>query len=260
MIVTIINDCRDDNAAGRQATRTSSILQCPVNYIGVNNEIEAAGNLIDTLDALEERQGIILINVAPRNSKAKKWKNGSPFGYFRYKNTLIISTIDGLSLSLAKKFKLTDFVNSLNIPNVVEILFKKNYISAEQKEYIVNTQFRSFDFLPRIAEYLIKEKDIDSEAIPIEEFSEIADTIWWIDNFGNCKTTLLENDLSDKKIVIKDNKLSYYTRLKDVPDKQPAIITGSSGLGQKRFLEIVVQGGSAKDCFDLCIGEKISLK
>ncbi|MFZ2193760.1 MAG: SAM hydroxide adenosyltransferase [Candidatus Moraniibacteriota bacterium] len=256
MIVTIINDCSDDNAVGRQVTRTSSILQCPVNYIRVNNEIEAAGNLIDALDALEERQGVILVNVAPRDAKAKKWKNGSPFGYFKYKNALIISTIDGLSLSLVKKLKLTNFINNLNIPVVVESLFKKGYITAEQKEYIINTQFRSFDFLPRIAEYIIKEKEVESDLIAIEEFAEIGEVIWWIDNFGNCKTTFLEEELPDN-IIIKETYISHYKRLKDVPDKQAAFITGSSGLEKMRFVEIVVQGGSAKNYFDLSVGDKL---
>jgi len=259
MITTIINDCRDDNAAGRQIARASSILQCPINFIGVKNEIEAAGNLTDVLDAIEERQGVILVNVAPRDAKAKKWKNGSPFGYFRHKNTLIISTIDGLSLSLAKKLKLTGAIHSMNIPRVVEILLEKKYISAEQKEYITNTQFRSFDFLPRIAEYLIKEKEIESEIIPIEEISDMPETIWWVDVFGNCKTTILENELADRNIIIRNNRLPYYTRLKDVPDKEPALIVGSSGLGQKRFLEIVVQGGSAEAQFNLAVGDDLSL-
>jgi hypothetical protein len=257
MIATIINDCRDDNAAGRQTTRVSAILQCPVNFIGVSSEIEAAGNLIDTLDALEERQGVILVNVAPRHTKAKRWKNGSPFGYFHYKNALIISTIDGLSLSLVKKFKLTGAIHSMDIPRVVEILLEKKYISAQQKDYITNTQFRSFDFLPRIAEYLIKEKEIESEIIPIEEILDMPETIWWVDVFGNCKTTILENELADKNISLKGKQLPYYTRLKDVPDKAPALIVGSSGLGQKRFLEIVVQGGSASTQLNLSIGNKL---
>jgi len=35
MTITIINDCRDANAANRQATRASSLLQSPVVFVGV---------------------------------------------------------------------------------------------------------------------------------------------------------------------------------------------------------------------------------
>ena len=82
--------------------------------------------------------------------------------------------------------------------------------------------------------------------------------IWWIDNFGNCKTTLLYKDVKNgAPFSAKFNKLPYFARLKDVPDKAPALISGSSGLGEKRFLEVVVQGGSAEKEFDTSVGETI---
>jgi len=115
MNITIINDCRDANAAGRQITRTTSLLGDSASFIGVSGDLEAAGNIIDALDALEERPGIILANVAPRNGKAKKWANGTPFSYFRYKKVLILASVDGLTLSLVKKFKLTQSVTILDI-------------------------------------------------------------------------------------------------------------------------------------------------
>jgi len=113
--VTIINDCRDENAKGRQVTRAISLLKCPVSFIGVENDLEASGNLIDTMDALGESAGVILVNVAPRNGKGRKWGNGSPFGYFRYKKIIVVSSIDGLTLSLVKKLKLIKFVNILDL-------------------------------------------------------------------------------------------------------------------------------------------------
>mgnify|MGYP001572747578 CR=1 FL=1 len=119
MNITIINDCKDENARGRQLTRIGSIFQYPANFIGVSNELEAAGNIIDVLDANGENSGIILVNVAPRNGKAKKYPNGTPFGYFWYEKTLIISSIDGYTLSIVKKLKLTKFINVLNIPETL---------------------------------------------------------------------------------------------------------------------------------------------
>lgn len=89
MNITIINDCKDANAVGRIVARTNSILSCPVVFIGVTSEIQAAGNIIDILDAIGENTGIMLVNVAPRNGAAKKWTNGTPFGYFWYKKCLL---------------------------------------------------------------------------------------------------------------------------------------------------------------------------
>ncbi|MBI1839007.1 MAG: hypothetical protein HYR95_01760, partial [Candidatus Colwellbacteria bacterium] len=103
MNITIINDCRDANAAGRQAARAATLLGGTVAFIGVTNDLEASGNLIDALDAIEGKGGIVLVNVAPRNGTAKKWENGTPFGYFWYKETLVLASVDGLTLSLVKK-------------------------------------------------------------------------------------------------------------------------------------------------------------
>ena len=74
MFVTIINDCKCENAKIRQVTRVASLFDCSVYFSGVANDIEAAGNLVDVLDACEGREGIILVNVAPRHGGGKKWK------------------------------------------------------------------------------------------------------------------------------------------------------------------------------------------
>lgn len=252
MNITVINDCKDENAKGRQLARINSIFKSPANFIGVSNELEAAGNIIDILDANGDGNGIILVNVAPRNGKAKKHKNGSPFGYFWYKKTLVISSIDGFTLSLVKKLKIAKFINVLDTPKTIDILIKNNFLSSNLKSHITNSQFRSYDFLPIIAYYLFKNKKkrIKSKKADIKTIPDAPVTIWWVDNFGNCKTTILSNEIK----ILKGFK--YYPRLKDVPNKKPALITGSSGLRNKRFLEIVVQGGSAAKLFNLESGDR----
>ncbi len=235
MNITIINDCKDENAKGRQLARIGSIFQCPTNFVGVSSELEAAGNIIDILDANGDKSGIILVNVAPRNGKAKKHKNGTPFGYFWYKKTLVVSSIDGLTLSLVKKLKLTKFINVLDIPETLEILIKNKLLSSDLKGYIIGSQFRSYNFLPRIAFYIFKNKEIKSNKISVEEISDVPIAIWWVDNFGNCKTTILLEDIINKKNNLQNRikDLNYYLKLKDVPDKKTALIIGSSGLGKK---------------------------
>ena len=77
MNITIINDCQDANETGRQIARVSSLFNAPAHLIGVKNfsEIEAAGNLIDALDAIENRKGSVLVNVAPRHDLDNKHSN-----------------------------------------------------------------------------------------------------------------------------------------------------------------------------------------
>ena len=58
MFITIINDSRDGNAFGWQATRAASLFGCAVSTIGVVDDLEAAGNVVDALDAGEGREGI----------------------------------------------------------------------------------------------------------------------------------------------------------------------------------------------------------
>lgn len=258
--VTIINDCRDTNAAARQIARLSSILNCSAILVGVTTDLEAAGNLIDALDATEGRPGIILVNVAPRNGEAKKWPNGTPFGYFHYKDTLVISTIDGLTLSLVKKLNLVNLIKVLDIPTVLDELTKTGLLSEQLNDYIVNSQFRSFEFLPRVAFYLLKNHDVVAKSLETSQIADIPNAIWWIDSFGNCKTTILPEEVSFKArrtLKTKVGELNFYPRLKDVPDNKPGIIIGSSGLFDKRFLEIVVQGQSAAKHLRLAKGDAI---
>lgn len=258
--ITIINDCRDENAKGRQLIRANSLFGQTANFIGVSKDLEAAGNLIDAIDALGDEPGTILVNVAPRDHEARKWGNGTPFGYFWHKNVLVVASIDGLTLSLVKKFQLTEQVNVLDIPATLDVLISKELLDPGLKDHISLSQFRSYDFLPRIGAFLSEHKEIESKKVMIQEFNDAPPAVWFIDNFGNCKTTLISGETKEEdieKISGKFGKIEYYKHLKDVPDNTPALITGSSGINDKRFLEIVVQGGSAAKHFNLSVGDTI---
>ena len=79
MFVTIINDCRDADEMGRQTTRASVLFPgSNINFLGVNNfnEIEAAGLLVDVIDAGTGDKGVIMVNAAPRHGTGKKYENG----------------------------------------------------------------------------------------------------------------------------------------------------------------------------------------
>lgn len=257
MNITIINDCRDENAKGRQIARTSSLIEGNISFVGVNTDLEAAGNLIDILDSYQDHAGVILVNVAPRNGKSKKYKNGTPFGYFKYKNVLVLSSVEGLTLSLIKKLKVVDSIMVLDIPTVLEHWVMEGFVSEELRSHVINTQFRSYEFLPRAAAYLL-EKDLLGEKLNIDEILNAPKAVWWVDNFGNCKTTLFKEDVKEGDIIdTRYGSFSYTDRLKDVVDDEISIITGSSGLGNSRFLEIVCQGKSASEKLGILSGADI---
>lgn len=261
MFVTIINDCRDGNAFGRQATRAMALFNSPVTTVGIEqDELEASGNLVDMLDASEGEEGVILVNVAPRHGRGKKWPNGTPFGYFTVGKTLIVASVDGVTLSLVKKLGLLKEFNLFDIPTVTQSMLESGDLTEAQKNHIINTQFRSYDFLPRVAAWLKDGKDVPSEVYPLENIPEAPKAIWFIDNFGNSKTSLFPEDIDfeDGKVVkTQIGELTCYNRLKDVPNGEAGLIIGSSGYGDKRFLEVVVQGKSAAKHFNLQVGTPI---
>lgn len=255
MHITIINDCRDDNAFARQSIRASSLVGAPVTTFGVANDREASGSIIDALDAYGENPGIILANVAPRHGVGKTWPNGTPFGYFWYKQVLVVASISGYTLSLVKKLGLATEINVLDIPIVMKVFLTENIVTQKEADKIINTQFRSYEFLPLVASYIFTHKDVAHEILPMTEIPDAQNTIWWIDNFGNCKTTVLEEE---KEILLhKFPNAQFYNRLKDVPNDTTGIIVGSSGIDEKRFLEIVVQGKSAARLLGLEIGKEL---
>jgi hypothetical protein len=258
MFLTIITDCRDDNAKIRQVARYATLFpKTNISFLGVSGDLEAAGNLIDVLDAAGDGEGVIALNVAPRHGKAKKWKNGTPFGYFKYKNVLIVCTIDGCVLSLAKKFGLIgDFVRVTDIPTVLSA----NGYAEEQIEYISQSQFRSFDYLPRLAQIVWEKGEVPSSKMTLDEIPECPRGVWWIDSFGNCKTTLLPGDVdfeegAKREIMLGEHNIAVtcYKQLRSVPDHITALTQGSSGYGDKRFLELIVQGGSAAKAYDITL-------
>lgn len=154
MFTALINDCRDDNARGRQALRVTQLFDCTPICVGVKNDREAAGNLVDLLDAAQGEPGVILVNVAPRHGEVKKWVNGTPFGAFWYQKTLVVSSVDGVTLSLARERSLISSFSLFDLPTVMAWAEKQHLLPSLQTEAVVHTQFRSYEFLPRVAVWL----------------------------------------------------------------------------------------------------------
>lgn len=257
MQITIINDCCDENAKLRQVSRAASLIKnSSAACFGVKTESEAAGFLVDAIDAFGGREGIVMANVAPRHGKGKKWENGTPFGFFWHKKTLIVSTCDGYILSLAKKLDILEEFRIVDIAEVLRIINEEE-LDNDTKNRIVKSQFRSFDFLPRLAAWIIEGKKLPAKKYELFEIPDMPKEVWFIDNFGNTKTTLLREDLPagksiELKIGGKAHVFSFSDRLKDLENETLGLVVGSSGIGNKRFLEIIFRGGNA--------AEKLSLK
>ena len=203
---------------------------------------------------------MVLVNTAPRHISKDRWQNGSPFGYFLYKNTTIITTVAGYSLSLVKSLRLTEQVEIFNDTAVLIDLFIKNELAQEEsKDRLINTQFRSYEWLPRIALLFQKGIAIPTTRLPIEDIADMPHSIWAIDNFGNCKTTYLGDSISftSEKLLTKWGEFKFYKFLHEVPKGNSALIVGSSGIGERRFVELVVQGQSAAKKYNIKIGDPL---
>lgn len=255
MFISIITDCADGNAQVRQQTRYSVLFPgVSSSFTGASSDIEAAGNLIDVLDASDDQEGIIAVNVAPRHGAARKWPNGTPFGYLWIGKILIVCTIDGEVLSLLKKFGLADHVNVTDIRTVLAF----GGYDQEIIDRAATSQFRSFDYLPRLARIVWDKKDVPSEKLMFADIPDAELDVWRIDSFGNCKTTLLAEDIrfeegAEREIILNGLaiKATCYKQLRTVPNYQTGLTMGSSGYGNNRFLELVVQGSSAAKHYNI---------
>ncbi|OHA18745.1 MAG: hypothetical protein A2664_04535 [Candidatus Taylorbacteria bacterium RIFCSPHIGHO2_01_FULL_46_22b] len=262
MYVSVINDCRDENARGRIIARVGACFNAPVSFIGVGSDKEAAGNLIDVLDAYGSSEGVILCNVAPRNGSERKWGNGTPFCHFSIGKVKLFVSFSGQTLSLISRFKLVTSVSIFDYQESLEKMRASGYISEAQYRESAHTQFRSFDFLPFVAGYICAGNTLPSKTVEISQETDPSDFIWWVDNFGNCKSTILvDTSFGERVTELNTNKgvLPFYRHLSEVPDGTLAVVIGSSGFGDQWFLEIVQQGKSAAQVLKVSSGEVFSL-
>lgn len=270
MFITVINDCKSQNDIARQETRLMSLFHRPISFVGVNSDfsvnatLEAAGNLIDVLDAIEDRNGVVLLNVAPRGEQKKDGYNGTPFCYFKYKNVLVISTVRGNSLSLVKKLGLIDSINLVDVAEACSAAKQAGFLTEEQEKYIPTSQFRSFDFTPRLAYWLYLGLNIPHQEMDLSIIEDVGDCVWYVDAFGNCKTTILGEEIKvapGGKLKTNLGEFSFYQRLKDLPKGDTAWYQGSSGIGNRRFVEIATQmvAGSAAKTLGIDVGQPLSI-
>lgn len=252
----VITDTTDDNARGRVETRIKRVIGSAPTFVGVTypNQLEAAGALVDQLDALEDSDALVLVNVAPRSVNGENAgnrtenSNGTPFCWFRHNKVLVVASLDGYTLSLAKKLRLMSEVRVINFPVAIGTLLKAELISECEAESTLHTQFRSYEILPKFGAYLLAEYELPHTVRSADSILDAPSAVWLADAHGNCKTTLLAEEIEGlTRVTTRWGTFPVYARLKDVPDGVTAVITGSSGIGAKRFVEIIIQGGNATE-------------
>lgn len=264
-VFAIITDCCDENARGRLTVRLQAFFGNTPAIVGVNNELEAALNLVDVLDAAlgadANVEGVVLVNVAPRYGN--DWENGVPFCFFYVGKILVVSTV-GKVLSLAKKFGLVSSVNLLDIPTVMLWALEKDLITNEQAEEAIETQFRSLEFVPMVAKWIKYGKKVPSVNESGYEYlpDMPAGIVLLNDKFGNqklsCTFEEMEREIG-KGRVFRFDKERIFPRLNNAPcDGFLSIIErGSSGFGENRLAEIDINGGNAAEKSKLRIGDSI---
>ncbi len=265
MYITLITDCADANARGRQSTRIRSTTACSPSFVPVSGSLDrsatlqASGNIVDMLDAAGGGEGIILANVAPRQGTERRWGNGTPFGFFRFERSLVCTTVSGAMLSIPHKLGLLKSYQVIDMPQTLTRMAHDGVISTDDVERIAASQFRSFDFLPIAAWWIYGGGEPEVHEYPLSDIPHTDAEVWCVDNFGNLKTTILGDELTVKQgtVTTRFGDLPFVRSLKDVPDGAAAIIVGSSGINDRRFVEIVVQGGSAAERFDVHAGESV---
>src|SRR3989344_5526293 len=190
------------------------------------------------------RFSLILANVAPRSGQPEAWGNGSPFAYFQVGHTFVVTTIAGNILALVSKLGLARTINQVEVAQVATAA------GWQDAEWVTTTQFRSFEFLPRLAGLIASNRPVPHQVVTVPSLihQRCNGDVWWIDNFGNIKTTTLPADIGfmpGRTVTVGGQSVGCYHRLSEVPDSQLGVIIGSSGFVDQRFVEVVVKGGSA---------------
>lgn len=269
---SIITDCADGLARSRQQLRFESLFGVSPAFLGVSSyePLEAAGSLLDQLDIFnnfpagdKQPSSVVLVNVAPRGEDVReKWDNGVPFCHFRTGNALVVSTFTERVLALAHRFGVVNEVELMDIPTVTQAAVSWGGLTSAQADKINHSQFRSLEFLPLAAYWLSSGRAVPSKVRSLQDLPDTQNLVWHTDSFGNAKTTLAPEDIGfepGKQVRLSSGREAVcHARLADVPKGVTALTVGSSGYGDKRFIEVAIgHRGRAADEHNLSVGSAV---
>jgi hypothetical protein len=238
--------------------------------VGVSDSLEAGLCLADVLGRAQHPT-VIMANAAPRRDNdraAEGYENGSPFGYVRLGEHLVVATIDGYMFSVLQKIvgrRLT--VNTLNTREVIGVITD----NSDEQERVAYSQFRSLDFLIWVTAKLVAGTKLPFQ--PHCAVVDIGSRVLYIDYpFGNIKTSLFLEDIKmevdlDREFGVclgerKERARFYPGGLTSMSqDGRAGVVIGSSGcqkLGGHNFLELQIKGGNAAQALQAKPGMEIS--
>ena len=132
------------------------------------------------------------------------------------------------------------------------------FVPEELVDEVVGSQFRSYEFVPRLCAYIFAGHRVCSTEVPVSSAAKPFAKVAYIDCFGNCKTTVRADEVCSRGTVPTAwGELPYFEHLKDVPVGEAAVIRGSSGLPGKRLAEVVVNGGNAAQAHGIRVGDDV---
>lgn len=240
---SLITDCIDSNAVARQELHAQILFPGIAPTItGVHDVVALAGNIIDLVSVARhtDARGIILGNRAPRAHVQNKYDNGAPFVYAWCGDVLLVVTYSEELHAILKEFLDID-TWYLPSDDMREKINESYHVDP-------TTQFRSLFYAPCLAHYVMNHADEEGTPIEHDTLPDVHPwSVWHIDNFGNLKTLATMDDYEASALSINGAVVPVVKRLKDAPDNHLVVIEGSSGIDSKKFLEVVVQGGSAAE-------------
>jgi hypothetical protein len=276
----IITDCHDSSAKGRLKTRWRALFGFSPTFVKIKahtSELErgstqAVMHLQDQMDASripghrpQKDKMLILINSATRGETPLHRPNGSPFcWWWADKFTLVVSTMDGPVLPYANHLGLIPdgMVHELSVEDVMEFAsVRRDWVAPTEARRICDTQFRSFEFQPLVAKWLLRGWELPSDPYFVPEYRPEDVTVLYPDNFGNLTLNVTPEQFGYREgleVTLHDGNVALCVpSLKDVPQshtKRPllALTIGSNGLRdpqsgeEKRLLELVIMRRSAE--------------
>ncbi|MBI5230184.1 MAG: hypothetical protein HY981_02730 [Candidatus Magasanikbacteria bacterium] len=242
--IAIVSDC-GGQAMSRMMTRYHALhpdAVC-VPYESASL-LEAAGNIVDAIDALDGRAGAVVCNSAPRRDARST--NGSAIVYVQLGQATIISTIR--SLGLLKKLIPNLHAQAVDVDAFIQAL------GVERDTF----NFRGLEVIPRILCSLRDGCNMESVSTLHDKFPTVEPCVWLIDTIEgrptNLKLSILQYEapwfvpgqtISIQFGAMPKRMFTCFERLTHIPDEEAGIYEGSSGLGTRRFLEVAVMGDSA---------------
>lgn len=219
----------------------------------------------------ERGPGIILVNMAPRGSKAALAENGTRWASFEYgagaPNGIVgVTTYTPEVLAVLRRFGATDQIRVYSRAEVADALGRRHNLMPWMVYDRAEGQFGSLDEQPEIAFEILCRRDLPGQNFKLTriDLPELPLIVWKVDpQFGNCVLTALPDDIGfepDRRLRVNGRTVICKRQLREVQTGETAIIKGSSGFGVQRFVELVVGQVQANKVFGLVPGSPITIE